>query len=339
MGLLVSGRNPAASKTAERSYFTATAGQTVFTIAGGYQAGDIDVFLNGVRLVESDDFTATNGSTVVLSSAASLGDHLAVVCYYQFQATGHWTKSESDGRYLTAAGTNPMSAYLKTPNYGITSASDSSSASIEANAIGGTQGVGVKAWGRNVATFGGDIHYITDTRGAGGAHRFYGWNGSSWTENAKIDSLGRVTKPNQPAFRVGNSTNYTPGSNGNILFNDTAGFHFVRDNAYSTSTGLYTAPVSGLYYFFTSVIFGNVPSGTDMSDCILLRKNGVNFTYSSRRASYVAGSTGTSGYFVDTAFSTVQLSYGDSVGVYNQRGTYLVHGNTNYTYFGGWLIG
>ena len=54
--------------------FTATAGQTTFSPAS-YTAGYIDVFRNGVKL-GSADFTATNGTTVVLANACTLGDYV-----------------------------------------------------------------------------------------------------------------------------------------------------------------------------------------------------------------------------------------------------------------------
>jgi len=55
--------------------FTATANQTTFTTA--YDVGAIQVFLNGVRLQDSD-FTATNGSTIVLASGAAANDVLSI---------------------------------------------------------------------------------------------------------------------------------------------------------------------------------------------------------------------------------------------------------------------
>ena len=58
--------------------FTATAGQTTFNV--NYSAGQENVFLNGVRLSESQ-YTATNGSTVVLNDAASDGDSVDIVVY------------------------------------------------------------------------------------------------------------------------------------------------------------------------------------------------------------------------------------------------------------------
>ena len=55
---------------------TATAGQTQFTISGGYIVNNISVFRNGVRLSNADDFTASDGSTVNLNTAADVGDTL-----------------------------------------------------------------------------------------------------------------------------------------------------------------------------------------------------------------------------------------------------------------------
>ncbi len=55
---------------------TATAGQVQFTVTGGYTINAISVFRNGVRLSNSDDFTASDGSTVSLTVAADVGDTL-----------------------------------------------------------------------------------------------------------------------------------------------------------------------------------------------------------------------------------------------------------------------
>ena len=53
---------------------TATDGQTSFTVTGGYRINQIAVFRNGVQLSQSSDFTANDGSTVTLLSAANVGD-------------------------------------------------------------------------------------------------------------------------------------------------------------------------------------------------------------------------------------------------------------------------
>ncbi len=52
----------------------ATAGQTSFTPAGGYRINELAVYRNGVRLVQGSDFTARDGATVTLISAATVND-------------------------------------------------------------------------------------------------------------------------------------------------------------------------------------------------------------------------------------------------------------------------
>ena len=59
---------------------TATAGQTVFASAGSYTPGFVQVFRNGARLGNAD-FTATNGTTITLTNAATAGD-LVTIEYY-----------------------------------------------------------------------------------------------------------------------------------------------------------------------------------------------------------------------------------------------------------------
>lgn len=61
--------------------FTATAGQTVFTIA--HTQGFVQVFMNGLLLDLTVDYTS-NGSAITLTSAAVAGDEIEVVKYDAF---------------------------------------------------------------------------------------------------------------------------------------------------------------------------------------------------------------------------------------------------------------
>ena len=62
----------------------ATAGQTSFTVEGGYRINQIAVYRNGVRLAQSRDFTANDGSTVTLLSAATESDVIAYQIFDDF---------------------------------------------------------------------------------------------------------------------------------------------------------------------------------------------------------------------------------------------------------------
>ena len=65
---------------------TATAGQTLFTVTGGYRINQISVFRNGTRLVDSLDYTARDGASVTLLSAATLGDVIEFQVFDTFRA-------------------------------------------------------------------------------------------------------------------------------------------------------------------------------------------------------------------------------------------------------------
>ena len=70
--------NSTAATTRTVNTFTATASQTTF--AASYIVGLIDVYRNGVKLAETD-YTATNGTTVVLNTGANAGDTVETVAY------------------------------------------------------------------------------------------------------------------------------------------------------------------------------------------------------------------------------------------------------------------
>ena len=68
-----------------------------------YDPGFLDVYLNGVRL-DPADFTATNGTSVTLGSAATAGDTVGVVGYGTFSLADHYSKTASDARYAQLSG-------------------------------------------------------------------------------------------------------------------------------------------------------------------------------------------------------------------------------------------
>jgi hypothetical protein len=78
LGIPASGVTSTAYRT--QTEFTATAGQTTFSVPS-YTVGYIDVYRNGA-LLGSADFTATNGTTVVLANPASSGDLVETVSFY-----------------------------------------------------------------------------------------------------------------------------------------------------------------------------------------------------------------------------------------------------------------
>jgi len=68
--------------TSSRNTYTATSGQTTF--AATYDTGFVDVYLNGVKLIAGTDFTATNGTSIVLTTGAAVDDTVDIVAYGTF---------------------------------------------------------------------------------------------------------------------------------------------------------------------------------------------------------------------------------------------------------------
>lgn len=82
-GSTVNGTSQRKTYAVGTSEGTYTGSTTVFPIA--YDAGFIDVYLNGIKLDPDNDFTATNGTSVTLSSAASTADIVDMVAYGTFE--------------------------------------------------------------------------------------------------------------------------------------------------------------------------------------------------------------------------------------------------------------
>ncbi len=79
------GSQPVPQATQTRQTFTATSGQTSFATIGYVAGGQfIQVYLNGVLLKLTDDYTAANGSDIVLTSGAATGDILEFITFADF---------------------------------------------------------------------------------------------------------------------------------------------------------------------------------------------------------------------------------------------------------------
>ena len=79
------GRAPGDSSViVARKVYEPTGVQTDFTFTAGYTPGYCDAYINGVKLINSTDYTASDGSTVGLTSAAQSGDVVEIVAYKAF---------------------------------------------------------------------------------------------------------------------------------------------------------------------------------------------------------------------------------------------------------------
>ena len=91
--------NSSVNGVEEAIEFVATSGQTTYSM--DYDVGNIQVYLNGIRLDEAD-YTATNGTSVVLDVGATLGDTVFMQAFGVFQLADVYNKAVSDSRYAAA---------------------------------------------------------------------------------------------------------------------------------------------------------------------------------------------------------------------------------------------
>ena len=87
----------AVNGTSQRVVYTATASQTTFSVI--YDAGFVDVYLNGIKLQIGVDFTGTSGTTVVLATGATVGDIVDIISYGAFNVANTYTQAQTDAKY------------------------------------------------------------------------------------------------------------------------------------------------------------------------------------------------------------------------------------------------
>ena len=84
--------------------YIATSAQTTFSGSDAnsatlsYTVSNIIVLLNGIAL-DSSDFTATSGTSIVLGTGATTSDELVVVAFKSFTVADHYTKTAADARF------------------------------------------------------------------------------------------------------------------------------------------------------------------------------------------------------------------------------------------------
>ena len=138
---------------------TATDGQTSFTVTGGYRINQLIVLRNGVQLSQSSDFTANDGSTVTLLSAANEGDTVQFHVFDDFRVadaiqTNSSTQTISGELNVTgginvgiqSAGTQITTGVITAINFvgtGNTVQYDSSSKTVAVSIAGGGGGGGL----------------------------------------------------------------------------------------------------------------------------------------------------------------------------------------------------
>ncbi len=84
MGYLGNENTITGTQNSKRIVVEATPNQTISTVTGGYTIGQLDVYRNGVKLVDAEDYTARDGSSVTFINALSVSDDIEFVVFENF---------------------------------------------------------------------------------------------------------------------------------------------------------------------------------------------------------------------------------------------------------------
>lgn len=123
------GQEPGKGRS-ERFVYTASGSETsVSTSDSGapisYTVGQLDVYLNGVKLINGTDFTATDGSSIGSLSALASNDVLEVVTQHTFSTVDNsnrfmnYNESSITQNIATVSGKNALSVGPITVGNGI----------------------------------------------------------------------------------------------------------------------------------------------------------------------------------------------------------------------------
>lgn len=116
------------SNIIRRKAITATAGQTVFTADLPFIDGFEQIFMNGLLLVKTTDYTTSNSNTVTLTSAAAASDIIEIVSVTGANSVNTYTQAEVDALLAANTSVAPLSISANTTlvakkRYFVTSAS------------------------------------------------------------------------------------------------------------------------------------------------------------------------------------------------------------------------
>jgi hypothetical protein len=111
-----------------RQAFTAVAAQTTFTVDVQFIPGYEQVFMNGILLMRTIDYTTPTEHTVVLTSGATAGDIIDVLTVTNLNSVDTYTQAETDALLAANTSVAPLSISANTTltakkRYFVTSAS------------------------------------------------------------------------------------------------------------------------------------------------------------------------------------------------------------------------
>jgi tetrahydromethanopterin S-methyltransferase subunit B len=304
--------------TSDRFIYTATANQTTFS--GADDNGDTltydvasgtafaDIYLNGVKLAPAD-FTATNGTSIVLASGASVNDILQVVSY------GTFSLQNQDANDITT-GTLSIDR-LPSPTLTVKGDGSSTDGAIQLNCSQNSHGVKIKSPAHSA----GQSYTLILPTSVGTNGQVLATNGNSTNQLTWVDAqetkptvadVSQTIAPSTATTITITGTNFV--SIPHVEFVKTDGSVTVANTVSftsSTSLSVNVTLASGNYYVRIENPDGNAGRSTNN---ILTASTAPSFTTSAGSLGTIAGNfSGTVATIAGTSDSAVTFSETTSV--------------------------
>jgi hypothetical protein len=260
----------------------------------------VDVFQNGVLLKGGGtDYTATSGTSVVLTTGASVSDVIEIIVYDVFSVGNFFNRTDSDSRYVNVSG-DTMTGEFKA-NGGVVFNEDSADVDFRVESNGNANMLVVDG-GSDIASIGRAVNSSStlaiqnkdDTNNnaidvfndngnrtfsiqsnTSGDAQFKAFKNDG-TQGFTLLGDGSVTNPLQPAFFAHADTTQNDLSiNGHVTI--TFGTErFDQNSDFASST--FTAPVTGKYQLNVNIRLNNMDSGANYYIIYLVTSNKNYFT-------------------------------------------------------------
>jgi len=290
--------------------YTATPGQTTFSIS--YTVGLIDLYVNGVRLTDSE-YTASNGTSIILNEALFGGESVDIIAYTAFGSVSAASESDTLDSVTGRGGstTNNVSVGILTANTVYTDTirrktdnSTNTKIALDAGSVKVYAGNGITPKVR----VNGGVGINTDLNVTGIA-----------TVTGDLTVQGAIKSDTFYFVKRSTNTSITyPGSYGAVTidYEDAGDDYGSTDAMWDSSTDRFTPTVAGLWYFRASV---DAYSGATQEGGIYIEKNGTSVAQNSH-IGFIRGQVvthlymnGTTDYVQFKAYTQSATTRGQSV--------------------------